>query len=841
MKNRRFLANAKQASFFHGGEGGFSYFVGEVDLNAVIFKKRLVERIARIEFLLQIGAKANRNVSAFDTEGNGIREAYPAKHEHLFRRRKMESSLDLRRRILALESKHTRTGLGAASAHFFAKRKHLAKILFELGTGDKSSLAALAVCNAHAAKGFQSMACRHAADTHAFGNFLFGGNGLADFECAGANLFQQALLDLVVQRDDAFSIESELAHGCSSCIDDWTYIAEGEWCQADFTDEANSFHFSGDRRHQSQLEPVLQSRRKRAMSEALPIGEAVLEVISNDGAKRYVRVTQTPFFIGRGAETGNHLQLNDRRISRNCAAIVSEANKFYIEDRGQRRGLYVNGEKVESRELQHGDAITFGLEDSYEIIYRSSETSGDDSIPMFLTRIEHMTSTDQSSGGLNKLNLLLEATTLLHSQLPLDSVLGKMLDHAISVTNADRGLLLETNQAGQLGVRLARRNGGMRLPPESLSPSQTAIQMALKQQAAVITEDLAQAEMNLQEAQSIVSQGLRSVVVIPLYSVTRASSDESLVDVVRGQFLGVVYLDSRKPAAFSRLDRQILDALAADAAGTLDNARLVERERERQRLEQEINIARDIQQALLPRALRKYPYLDVKGCNFPCLSVGGDYFDVFPMGDGRTAFLIADVSGKGLGAALLTTMLQGALSGLTLGYDPARVFTHINRFLCDHAEVGRYATMFFGVMDGGGHMEFINAGHPSPYLIRNGKAETPFTEGSYPVGLVPEAEYTAACLKLEPGDTLVLFSDGVTEAMDPDDEMFGMPRLAEVLNDKNDVPLDHLQKCVLEAVENFVRGARQADDLTMLLVRYQAASKDVMTDTDAPSTSSAVA
>jgi sigma-B regulation protein RsbU (phosphoserine phosphatase) len=577
------------------------------------------------------------------------------------------------------------------------------------------------------------------------------------------------------------------------------------------------------------------------MVEALPISEAVLEVHSNDGGKRYVRVTQTPFFIGRGAETGNHLQLNDRRISRNCAAIVSEANKFYIEDRGQRRGLYVNGEKAESRELQHGDVITFGLEDSYEIIYRSSETSGDESIPMFLTRIEHMTSADQSSGGLNKLNLLLEATTLLHSQLPLDSVLGKMLDHAISVTNADRGLLLETDATGKLGVRLARKNGGMRLPPESLSPSQTAIQMALKQQAAVITEDLAHAEMNLQEAQSIVAQGLRAVVVIPLYSVTRASSDESLVDVSRGQFLGVVYLDSRRPAAFSKLDRQILDALAADAAGTLDNARLVERERERQRLEAEINIARDIQQALLPRGFKDYPHLDVSGCNFPCLSVGGDYFDVFPIDDGRTAFLIADVSGKGLGAALLTTMLQGALSGLTIGVDPARVFNHINRFLCDHAEVGRYATMFFGVMDNDGHLEFINAGHPSPFMIRQGKVEAPFSEGSYPVGLVPEAEYTAICLKLEPGDTLVLFSDGVTEAMDPDDEMYGMMRLEEVLKEHNDVSLEHLQKCVLESVENFVRGARQADDVTLLLVRYQTAKKDASIETDTPSASSAVA
>ena len=579
------------------------------------------------------------------------------------------------------------------------------------------------------------------------------------------------------------------------------------------------------------------------MPEALPIAEVVLEVLSNDGGKRYVRVTQTPFLIGRGAETGNHLQLNDRRISRNCAAIVSEANKFYIEDRGQRRGLFVNGEKTESRELKDGDVVTFGLEDSYEIIYRSSEAGGDASIPLFLTRIEHITSAEKSSGGLSKLNLLLEATTLLHSQLPLDSVLAKMLDHAVSVTNADRGLLLEANEAGQLHVRLARKSGGMRLPPESLSPSQTAIQMARKQQAAVITEDLAQAEMNLQEAQSIVAQGLRAVVVIPLYSVTRANSDESLLNVIRGQFLGVVYLDSRRPAAFSKLDRQILDALAADAAGTLDNARLVERERERQRLEQEINIARDIQQALLPRGFKDYPHMDVSGCNFPCLSVGGDYFDVFPMSDGRTAFLIADVSGKGLGAAMLTTMLQGALSGMTLGAAPALVFNHINHYLCNHAEVGRYATMFFGVMDGEGHMEFINAGHPSPFLIRAGKAEAPFTEGSYPVGLVPEAEYTAACVKLEPGDTLVLFSDGVTEAMDPEDEMFGMKRLEDVLTDKHDVPLEHLQKCVLESVENFVRGARQADDLTLLLVRYQATAtaKDALSDTDSPSASSAVA
>jgi phosphoserine phosphatase RsbU/P len=569
--------------------------------------------------------------------------------------------------------------------------------------------------------------------------------------------------------------------------------------------------------------------------------ETVLEVVSPDGARRYVRVTQIPFLIGRGAETGNHLQLSDRRISRNCAAIVSEANKHYIEDRGQRRGLFVNGEKVESRELHDGDSITFGLDDSYEIVYRSSTNASTDSLPVLLTRIEHITSSEPSGGGLRKLNLLLEATTLLHSQLPLDSVLGTMLDHAVSVTDADRGLLLEVDSKGVLKVRLARRTGGLRLPPESLSPSQTAIQLALRRQSAVITEDLAQADMDLQAAQSIVAQRLRAVVVVPLYAMARANTDQSMINIKRGDFLGVLYLDSRRPAAFSKLDRQILDALAADAASILDNARLVERERERQRLEQEIGIARDIQQALLPRNFRDYPHLSVRGINLPCLSVGGDYFDVFPLGENRTAFLIADVSGKGLGAALLTTMLQGALSGMTLGTDPARVFNHVNRFLCDHAEVGRYATMFFGILDDQGHLEYINAGHPSPVLIRDGVAEDIFNEGSYPVGLVPEAEYTAVCLKLEPGDTLVLFSDGVTEAMDPTEQLFGVPRLKECLTGHHQTALDELEKTVLESVENFCRGASQADDLTLLLVRFRAAAASATTDANAPPTQAASA
>ena len=305
----------------------------------------------------------------------------------------------------------------------------------------------------------------------------------------------------------------------------------------------------------------------------------------------------------------------------------------------------------------------------------------------------------------------------------------------------------------------------------------------------------------------------------------RATTEESIVHVKRGHFLGVLYLDSRRPAAFSKLDRQILDALAVEAASILDNARLVERERQRQRIEQELSIARDIQQALLPRRFAEFPHLAISGINTPCHAVGGDYFDVFPMSDDRTAFVIADVAGKGLGAALLSTMLQGALTGVALGADPVRVFNHVNTFLCDHAEVGRYATVFFGILDRSGNLEYLNAGHPSPLVLRRGEVIELFTEGSFPVGLLPEAEYATTRATIEPGDTLILYSDGVTEAADPEGHMFGVPRLSQVLVDQDAASLDDLQERVVESVKSFSRGASQADDITLLFVRYIAASK----------------
>src|SRR5207302_8786305 len=293
------------------------------------------------------------------------------------------------------------------------------------------------------------------------------------------------------------------------------------------------------------------------MLEAKAVNEAILDVMAPDAQTRSVRITQSPFLIGRGGGAGNQLQLSDGRISRSAAAIFFD-DGYYLEDRGQRGGLFLNGKKITKHALQDGDIITFGPDGSHQIIFRTSDSAAN--VDQLLSRIENITHSDSSSGGLSKINLLLQATMLLHSQLPLDAVLGTMLDHAIAVTEAERALLLEADPAGALRMRLARSGKRVPIPLESFSPSQTAIRLAIQRRSSVVTEDLNRDDLNLQAAQSVVSQRLRTVVAIPLYATSRVNSKESLIQAEHGVFLGILYLDSRRPAAFSKLDRQILDA-----------------------------------------------------------------------------------------------------------------------------------------------------------------------------------------------------------------------------------------------------------------------------------------
>ncbi len=555
------------------------------------------------------------------------------------------------------------------------------------------------------------------------------------------------------------------------------------------------------------------------MSEHSSNHKTFLEVVLPGRPPQSVPVSHSTFLIGRRGDTGNHLEVDNPRISRRCAAIVAARGGHRLEDRGSHAGVFVNGEKVTSKTLHDGDTIGFGYDDACTMRFRSS--TGAAHVEGMLTRLgEHQAAAgSRMNSAMGKLNLLLEATSLLHSHLPLNSVLGRMLDDAIAVTKAERGLLLEAGADGKLKARLARNKNHESLPLDCIAPNEAVLDQALREETGVVIGDPELAEANKDTWHKRAHVHPHSFIAAPLYALP---ADEAAASETpqHGELLGAIYLDSTHPAAFSELVRHIFDALAVEAASILENARHMEREHERRLLEHEMGLARAIQQALLPRGPRMYPHLTVTGINHPCIDVGGDYFDSFPISENRTAVLIADVSGHGLGAALLTTMLQGALSGMTLGEDPLRVFNQINSFLCDHSEVGHYATMFFSLLDRDGTLHYIKAAHPSPLLLRRGKVTELYTEGSFPVGLIPTATFQTESVKLEPGDTLVLFSDGVTEAEDPEEKQFGIARLCELLTVHEDTPLDELQRMVLDSVDCHCRGAAQQDDITVLLARY---------------------
>ncbi|MFY9585507.1 MAG: SpoIIE family protein phosphatase [Candidatus Acidiferrales bacterium] len=554
------------------------------------------------------------------------------------------------------------------------------------------------------------------------------------------------------------------------------------------------------------------------MPNASPIPAAMLEIIAPMGTRRQVPVSESPFLIGRTAEAGNHLPLDDVRISRKCAALVYDGKVFRLEDRGQRSGVYVNGQKVSACALRDADTITFGMRDSTQLIFHVEQA--EKALPDLLSELDKASSLDAGARDLRHLSLLLEATALLQSHLPLEQVLQAMLDRAITITDADRGVLLEREPAGGLRPLLARQKGAVHLPNESLAPSQTAIQQALQRRESVVQLDVSLAEDSLRDAHSIVAQELRSFAAIPLLSVTELESSGATWVAAPTEVLGVLYLDSRRPAAFSSIERQILHTLAIEAGSVLEKAQLVKKEKERQRMSLELDTARNIQQALLPAGFQQFPHLQVAGVNRSCLAVGGDYFDVIELDAQRTAFVIADVSGKGLGAALVTAMLQGTFSALSLGQQPANVCAHVNRYLCAHAAVRRHATLFFGILDTAGRLEYVNAGHLPAMLVHAGRVEPVFAPESFALGWFDDAEYHTAAATLEPGDTLVLFTDGINEALNPEREQFGLQGLRAAIEKGADASVEQLQAGILEAVEGFIRGEPQGDDITLLILRY---------------------
>jgi sigma-B regulation protein RsbU (phosphoserine phosphatase) len=283
----------------------------------------------------------------------------------------------------------------------------------------------------------------------------------------------------------------------------------------------------------------------------------------------------------------------------------------------------------------------------------------------------------------------------------------------------------------------------------------------------------------------------------------------------------------RSEAPYSANDLRLLEAVAAQTGLALENSRLTAEMAaeiaQRERMNRELEIAREVQQRLFPQAGPAVEGLDYAGRCRPASTIGGDYYDFVPVPGGRLGFAIGDISGKGIPAALLMASLQASLRGLAITNSEAlgELMANLNRLIYEASSSERYATFFYGVYDPGARtFTYVNAGHNAPMLFRAGSGELErLEEGGPVIGSFDAVQYRQAAVELKAGDTLVMFTDGLSEAMNENDEEFGERRIVEVVRGGAGLPAAKLIDCLMRAADQFAAGAPQHDDMTLVVLR----------------------
>ncbi len=304
---------------------------------------------------------------------------------------------------------------------------------------------------------------------------------------------------------------------------------------------------------------------------------------------------------------------------------------------------------------------------------------------------------------------------------------------------------------------------------------------------------------------------IRSILCVPL--------------LVRSELTGVLAVYNRRgDGGFTEEDQRLLSIVAAQSAQIVENARLYEEERALRRVEDEIRLASEIQAGLLPKAPPVLPGYDIAGASFPAEVVGGDYFDFITGTDrGGLAICLGDVSGKGLSAALLMANLQATIRGQALlDLPPAECVEHANALLARSTDPDKFATFFYGILDPNEHvLAYSNAGHDPPLLVSRRRGVLRLETGGLVLGFLDETPYEEASVAIAPGDLLVAYSDGVTEAMDGADEPFGAERLIALLENSLEKPVDAVVGSVVAAVRQHAGDAPQSDDITVVAVKRE--------------------
>ena len=527
-------------------------------------------------------------------------------------------------------------------------------------------------------------------------------------------------------------------------------------------------------------------------------------VITDALGRRIVPVDKPLFTIGRRSETD--LRLPGADISRVHAEIAVENGACVIRDKQSRFGTFVNGERTTETVLAHGDQIRFGQAGDTEIVFFV-----DGEAPS----VER--SAMSAATELRQMAALLEGLRALGSGRVLDEVLALVLDSAIDVTGAERGFIMLANREKQLEFKLARARGKVTLSGRTFETSRKIPEAVFATGQQTIVEDLLDGDLAALHT-GTVALGIRHVLCTPLRLVRYV---ERVEQKVAEELIGVLYLDSRERGALRSASAQsALDTLSAEAALAIENARLYREALDMAKLEQELKVAAAIQQSLLPPPNRDGTFFSTSAASIACRAVGGDFFDYADLPTDQFGFIIGDVAGKGSPAALLAAAVLGMFSAeATYHTSASQLIARLNHGLFRRAIESRFLTTFYGMLGPDGSLTYCNAGHNAPLLVsRSGIRRLEI--GGVVLGLFDHATFGEETLALEPGDFVLAFSDGVTEALNPAGDEFTDERLIASVTTRRGATPQAAVEALLADVRAFCADATQSDDVTILLVRY---------------------
>jgi len=540
-------------------------------------------------------------------------------------------------------------------------------------------------------------------------------------------------------------------------------------------------------------------------------------VIRNiDGKNVNVPLDRDRITLGRSS-TNELCYPDDAGLSRQHLALTRHGEQWQVEDLGSKNGTVLNGKRIDKpMAFKAGDRIAAG---HLTIEFAETQLATENTV-VFVEQAEAFSNTSTtvvasldavlgpSADDLNKTHVmqgspqmraLIRAGRELAGHRPLAELFTVIMDLSVEAVMAGRGVLMVL-EGDQLLVRAARGEG--------FQISKTVRERVLNKKESLLVRD-AQLDQALREHMSIVEQKIRSMMAVPLQTNDRV--------------IGLIYVDSpHLIREFSREDLNLLTVMANVAAIRIEHARLNEIEETERAMAKDMQQAALIQRRLLPEKPPAVDGIDIAGRTTACRTVGGDYYDYLAFPDGRIGLLVGDVAGKGMPASLLMSSLQARVQVLFEdGDELARKIGRLNKAVSANCPDNRFITFFMSILDPKtGELVYTNAGHNPPVVVRaDGQFEMLKGAGGVILGILPMATYQEARVTLNPGDTLILFSDGVTEAANPQDDEFGEERLGALIARMKGRSAEEMVQAIHEAVTGFTEGAPAADDITVVVAR----------------------